>query len=243
MDFLKTEQIDGRTQATFIGNECKMYIPEDYFSEGKFAQMKGLLCETMGIFYFEADGDLRMLNFPSKIQFEYTGDFEKKRLILKPGMNSILYRVFTLKKGNAFVWDQHMEKSTDGLLFPIAQYLEGGKFPKFLKYTELVNVVLNMLKVAGEPADFFDVPFMLIELVISSASRYSKDTNIPMRKKYNGQNAYDFTYVPLKRVTATLSTLNAILGEDMSKQLLHAILRSKEGVSEPESPIEKILKY
>ena len=241
-EYLKTEEIAGRNQATFIGNECKIYIPDDYFQES-IAELNGVLCETLGIFYFRVDGELHMLKLPLMIQFQYLGQPERVQMVLKPGMQSLKYKVFTLKSGCAFIWDLNREEGQEIMEILVKKFLESGKWPKIIPYNEFVDLTFKCYQAANKPADVLNAPSTLVEMLISNSCRYKNDVTKPMRLAYNGKNAYDFTPVRLTRVTSTISTLNAIMGEDMTKQLIASVLRTREHVEEPESPIEKVIKY
>ena len=240
--YLKTEHIDGRTQCTVNTDKIEIYIPEEYF-EGSYAMLQSMLCESLGLFYFKAEGNLHLLRMPVKIEFQYIGQPEKATLVLKPGMPSIKYRIFTLTRGCAFIWNLHREKSSDDLLFIVTNFLENGKWPAFVSYDDMVGLMFDVYRACDESADVLDVPSVIVEMLISQVARYKPDAAVPMRMKYTGKNKYDYRPVRLTRVTSAMSTMNALMGEDMSKQMVASVLRTREGKDEPPSEIEEVIKY
>lgn len=240
--YLKTETIDGRTQSTVTAEEIKVYIPESYFS-GAYAELQSVLCETLGLYYFKVGSELHFLRMPIKVKFQYIGQPEKATLSLKSGMPPIKYMIFTLKKGCAFLWDLHREQSSSDLLFIVTHFLENGQWPEFVAYDEMLSIMFDVYKACHESADVLDVPSVIIEMLLSQVARSKRDSNVPLRMIYNGKNKYDYTPVRLTRVTSAMSTFNALMGEDMAKQMVASVLRTREGKDEPPNEIEEVIKY
>lgn len=60
LTFLKKEKFGLRTQETFIGNKCEIYLPKYYINKNDtnaLATELGERIRTMGLFWFKVDGE------------------------------------------------------------------------------------------------------------------------------------------------------------------------------------------
>ena len=81
--FLKEEQISLRTQLTFTGKKCEIYLPRyflDKTGETTIASEMGDRIETVGMYWFNVEGKWYELQLPiKKIQFRFSEVRKEKR--------------------------------------------------------------------------------------------------------------------------------------------------------------------
>ena len=87
--FLKKETFGLRTQETFVGNKCEIFLPKSFI--GKYDDRNPIAVElgdkvrTMGLFWFKVDDrDWYELQLPLKFEFKFSEKY-KKKLRLKEG--------------------------------------------------------------------------------------------------------------------------------------------------------------
>ena len=239
-NFLKEETFGLRTQKTFIGNTCKMYIPDYFFKDGIAADL-GNRIESMGIFVFSVDGELYDLCMPIKFQFEYR-ESEKVTKKLTPDMPEIEFMVFTLKRGDAFIYDTNHKQNVDDIKADfIDKLIEKAKMPPTVKYEDMLQTMLNAL-VATNYINL-GVSGIAYEFILSTLCRSRKSMNTPFRQAYDGKNSYGYRMSRITKIPELESTFTGITGEDINHQLVSGVLKSRNKVEEKESPIEKMIKY
>ena len=243
--FLKQDTFGLRTQETFVGNTCEIYLPEYYFNKAKpdiaIAREMGDKIETIGIFCFRVDGADYELQLPLVFQFQYS-EVGKKTCKLKPSFPEETYFVYTLKRGDAFVYDILHKKDLDDLkkIF-IGKMIENAKMPGFIPYNDAFLIFLKAMQATEFTG--LGVSGVSLEFLISEMYRNKKNMRQPFRMVYNGRNDYDYKMVRITKLPELNSTFTSLIGEDVNNQLVSSILRHREGAKDRESPIEKIIKY
>lgn len=243
--FLKKETFGLRTQETFIGNKCEIYIPSYYFNKSKpeiaIAKELGERIQTMGLFWFNVDGSWYEMQLPLKFEFQFS-ETDKRTLKIKPEFPEETYDVFILKRNDAFVYDILHKKDLDDLKKDfIGKMVENAKLPSTIAYSDSINIFLKAMQATeftGLGVSAVSIEFMLAEMY-----RNRKNMRQPFRMAYNGKNDYNYKMVRIIKLPELNSTFTSLIGEDVNNQLISSILRKREGAVERESPIEKIIKY
>lgn len=244
--FLKEETFDLRTQETFIGNTCEIYLPTYFFNKndnGAIAAVVGDRISTLGIFYFRVDGKLYSLQLPISFEFQFS-EVEKKKIRIKPGIPEIECFIYTLHNGDAFVYDVLHRQSVDDFKFFMNKMIENAKLPQYVSYNDALSIFMNAMissKATGLGVDSVSIEFLLSELY-----RNKKQMQDPFRLAYNGKNEFDYKMVRIVKVPQLNSTFTSMSGEDITTQLASSILKQRDGgsdIEEKESPIEKLIKY
>lgn len=238
--FLKEETFGLRTQKTFTGSKCKIYIPDYFFKDG-IASDLGNRIETMGILMFNVDGELYDLSMPIKFQFEYS-DSEKVTTKLTPEMPEIEFVVYTLNRGDAFMYNMSHKQNVDDIKADfIDKLIEKAKLPPTVRYENVMQTLLNAL-VATNHVNL-GVSGVSYEFILATLCRSRKSMNTPFRKAYDGKNGYGYKMSRITKIPELESTFTGITGEDINHQLVSGVLKSRNNVEEKESPIEKMIKY
>ena len=238
--FLKEETFGLRTQKTFTGKECKIYLPSYYMSDGIAADL-GHRIESMGIFVFSVDGELYDLRMPIKFQFEFT-DVEKATMRISQGMPELEYIIYTLKNGDAFMYDVNHKQNVDDIKADfIDKLIEKAKLSPDIKYEDVLQTFLNALEVTGYVT--LGVSSVSYEFILSTLARSKRSLNTAFRKNYNGNNSYDYKMIRITKIPELESTFTGITGEDINQQLVSGVLKTRNNSIQKESPIEKLIKY
>lgn len=244
--FLKEETFDLRTQETFVGNTCEIYLPTYFFDKndkGAIAAIVGDRISTIGIFYFKVDGKLYSLQLPIAFEFQFS-EQEKKKLKIKPEIPEIEYMVYTLHHGDAFVYDVLHRQNVDDFKFFMNKIIEGAKLPQYVSYDDALSIFINAMiatKATGLGVDSVSIEFLLSELY-----RNKKQMQDPFRLAYNGHNEYDYKMVRITKVPQLNSTFTSMSGEDITTQMASSIAKERDPNrrnDDKESPIEKLIKY
>lgn len=243
--FLKEETFGLRTQETFTGTTCEVYIPVGYLNKNDarpMAKELGNRLETIGLFWFRVDGkDWYELQMPIKFQLEFS-ERTKETARIRPGMPSQDYYVYTLHNGQAFVYDVlHQKKLEDITKDFVTKLLEGGKMPTTIRYSDVFNVVLSAMEVTGRTN--IGITAASLELLLAELYRCKGNLSQPFRLNYNGKNDYEYKMVNIKALPGINSTFTSILGENIQNQLTSSILRTREGKLQTPSVLEKVIKY
>lgn len=243
-DFLKIEKKDMREQATFIGDgELLFYVPKAYFDDGYAKTIENRI-RTMGIVAFKYKDKFYKLLLPIKIEFEFT-ESTKFKGKLKPEIAQMEYNVFVLKTGDAFVYDINHPQDINDLDFFFNNVIAYGKIPAFIKYNDSISVVLQLL-LSGGLKTKLGVSSVLLEGMMSQMYRNINNIYEPYRLvagKPNHHNQYDYKLVGLKKVPALTSIFSSVTGEDTTSQIANSIIRTRTGVKDFETPLEKLIKY
>lgn len=240
-DFLKTEKFGLREQLSFTREKLEIYIPAYFFEDG-IAEVVGNLIHTLGLFWFKVDGkETYECEFPIAFDFAFS-EQRKSHERVKPGLPELDYVIYTLHKGDAFVYNTNHRKDLDDLMGFIDKMIEGGKIPPDISYDEVFNIFLNMLNATGYTGGL-GISATTMEIILSQLFRCKGNMSKPFRMGYNGSNPYDYKMVRITKVPEMSSTFMGLMGEDLDQQLISAVNRTREGVTEIETPIEKTIKY
>ena len=243
LPFLKKEEFGLRTQETFTGKKCDIYLPKYYFNKNdphSIALEVGERVKTIGLFWFNVDGKLYELQLPLKFEFEFSSKRQEK-LSLKPNLPSVEYVVYTLEHGDAFVYNTKHKKDLDDFMEDfLKKFIEGAKLPSTTAYSDTLSLFLNAMVSTGTMN--IGLSSVSVEFLLSELYRDKGNMRRPFRETYNG-NEYDYKAVRIIKVPELNSTFTGLLGEDIQNQLVAAVLRTREGAPDRESPVEKVIKY
>lgn len=242
--FLKTEKTEFGEKVIFTGSKMDIYIPKYFLQpEEKIASIIGNELNTIGLFWFFADGKFYELQLPVKFSFQFS---EKRNYTgkIKPTMPSLEYTIFTLKTGDAFMTDVSYKQKFEDLAEFISKMIEGAKLPPTVEYDEVFTLFARALEITGINAKL-GVPSLTIEFILSELFREKKNMTNPYRLVYDGKRYSPFGYkmVRIVKVPSLNSTFTSIIGEDLKQQIVSSILRTREKKGEKVSPIEKVMKY
>lgn len=243
--FLKKETFGLRTQETFIGNRCEIYLPAYFFNKSKpeiaIAKELGDRVNTMGLFWFKVDGQLYELQLPLKFEFQFS-ETDKKKFRIKPELPENEYNIYILKNGDAFIYEVLHKKDLDDLKKDfIGKMIENAKLPDTIPYDECLNIFLKAMQ--ASEIDDLGISSVSIEFMLSEMYRNKRNMRQPFRMVFNGNNKFDYKMVRITKLPELNSTFTSLIGEDINNQLVSSILRKREGAVERETPIEKIIKY
>lgn len=239
--FFKTETKGLREQVTFIGNRLEAFIPTSFF-DSNFATNIGNNLEVLGMFWFRVDGRMYELKFPVKLMMGFTDTRTEKGFRLALNIPAADYTVYVLHNGDPFIVDRNYQVGLDPLQFFLMKIIEGGKIPAYIAYSDVANIFFDAL-IASDIKTGLSVPAVSLEFLLSEQLRTKANMSNPFRKNYNGKNDYAYKMVKMTKIPQLSSTFSSLIGEDSNNQLVNSVLRTREGKTEIESPIEKIIKY
>ena len=241
LPFFKQETINLRTQETFTGNKCLIYIEEKIVKNDQLTTITGNILKTIGLFWFEVDGEFYELQVPIPIEIQFS---EKKNETkrLRDNLPILNYTVFQLNRGDAFIYDINHRQDTNDLRTFIVKLLENGNLPATVSYNDSIVMLMKMFDTTGNNG--LGVSMASYEFLISELYRWKHDESYPFRLKYNKDRPYDFKSVRSTKVPQLNSTFTGLIGEDIGTQILAGVVRNRAGNKfNRESPIEKTIKY
>lgn len=233
----------------FKGEVMKIYLPKTNF-EKNISEFNGNFINTMGIFLFEVTtfqnieknirGKIYTLKLPVIITFQYN-DIETIRTKLKDEIPEDLYNVFVLKNDDIFMTNKKIEMGIDNCS-KFVNMLHGGNIPNIIPYDEIILLYLQTLSLNNMS---FNNKSVMYEMIISELCRYKNDPKYPFRKVCNRDDIKltDYKNINIKDVAALSSTFASIAFEDINRSMIASVNRTRNNVQEPESPIEKTIKY
>ncbi len=243
--FLTEEHVGMRTQFTFTGDELFIYLPKYYLDkESKFGEIIGNIIETLGLFWFKTSNRWYELTLPIRMRFEYDEEVEPFTGKLKPELPSLEYRVFKLKKGDAFIVDVMHVVKIDDLEFMLLKVIDMGKLPATVSYEESISIFHKLL-LASKTGAKLGVASSMLEIVLSEIYRNKHNPAQPFRQLLNSNpnaSLYDFKQVRMTKIPQMNSVFNSLTGEDTFNQIANCVVRVREGHQDRISPMEKLLK-
>lgn len=237
--FLKEESFGMRHQLTVDCDKLEIYLPKYYMDEGAMAVQVGEYIETMGIFWFKADGKWYEISLPLRFQFGYS-DRTRFNGKIQPDMPSLEYDVFVLVKGDIFCYDINHRESIDDIQFFMNKMVEGGKIPPTVSYSDVLSLFVSALEATN--CVKLGVSSVTYELLLSELYRSKHRLNDPFRMHASKDNAYDYKMIRVTKIPELTSTYMGLAGEDNNQQIVSAILNNREHRVEKLSPVEKLLK-
>jgi hypothetical protein len=224
----------------------EVYLPEAYF-QNSVAQMMGNSIVTLGIFNFGiyADekaqtGKIYQMALPVDITISFTGSYKAEKK-LKPELDSTVYNVLTLKRGDIFIKDLNIVQDSDSASRFI-KLLHGGKLPTDIPYEKVIDIYHKALGVNGVN---LGVPSVTLEFIIAELYRNKRDLSQPFRKVAGKGtvNMLEYQTTNLKSLAALNSTFTALSFENMNQSIISSVKKSRDNSKETISPVEKTIKY
>lgn len=224
---------------------AEFYIPKVYFDGGRYAEDRGSIIETLGLFHVGIfkNGELqemKIFNAPTMLNL-FVNDSEERDVKL-PGNNDGLTpcKVIKYNKGH---------KITDAGVIQDASNVESfldliikGKIPNNIPYNETLNIWRRNQELNGA---HLGVPSVILELILSVTYR---DKDDPGRKfsRVIGANpeTSPFAYVTnnFRQVCQYTSTFAGLTFEDIDSMISTSLNRTRNHGEEAYSPLESLLK-
>lgn len=228
----------------FCSDYMEIYIPLSYFDKASpIAVNNGSSIDTFGVLYTRQfpdgnEGPLKLFNIPTVISLML---YEFRTDKIKIHDKTIDVMVLEYLK-DSYVLHQTVPNGREVAESFLATML-GGKLPKTLNYTKIIDIWWKNLEIAGVS---FKVPSKIFEMII--ASIYRSPTNSKDRYgQYYGRQAapsgYDYQTADVRSVVRDLSTFSGMVFEDIGTMISNGINNSISGVEEPVSPLERIIHY
>ena len=220
----------------------EIYIPMEYFNN-KIAVNKGSAIETLGLVYIRSykngtAGPIQFLNIPTVINL-MVYDFKQESI----NVNNATIDVMTLQYlKDAYVLHQTVAKGRD-IANTFLDMMLGGKLPKNLNYTNVIDVWWRNLEISGIS---YKVPSKILEMIIATIYRNPNDMKQRYGQYYGKQtnpSGYDYKTGNVRTVVKDLSTFSGMVFEDIGNMISNGINNSIDKIDEPVSPLEKIIHY
>lgn len=223
----------------------EVYIPMSFFdTAGKFATDNGetirvIACLPIGIYENGAFKEFRTLKLAECMDL-YVYDSEIKQMLI-PGMQQEEpVRVLKYFEGQEIMNNFIIHNSLNVQRF--MDMILKGKLPPTLRYDYSMllwnkNLELNELSLG--------VPATNRELILSVQYRDKSAPTRTFAERLNSDpNAtmLDFIMVNNRQICQFTSTFTALTFEDFDSMVTSSLKRTKEGIQEPVSPLEQIIK-
>jgi hypothetical protein len=242
LPFLMKKTEEQITSYTYNGDSVlEIFLPTMNFerSNGRtnLSTRIGKLIDTVGIFYFYEGKNLYFSSLPVNIQFEFTSERQQKAFKLNPKIPPNNYTVFTLTKGDKFIYDDIYllnVKDVNGILNTFYQaYL-----PNNTAYKDVYKILSNAFFATQMK---FPAVSVLLESLLSQLYRSKTNLYDPFRMKYNGKNEYSYRNINIKKVPEVSSLFSSLMGEDGYYQLTQIISNKDNKELARKNAIETIL--
>lgn len=228
----------------FIGEELRVYIPEDYFEKrlandtGGYVSVFGLLETEM--FKGGKSQGVEVLNMPTMIEI-FPSALEPETLSLtgKDG-DKTRYSVAIFYNGDSFTNINVRQDSTNVELF--FKMMTGGKVLSAVPYDQLLNVWQKNLSMNGIN---LGVPSTVLEIIIREIYRDPTNPEYTFSNLYNRDPKIDqksYRSANIREVCARNSNFAAMTFEDMDQMINSSINTTTFKKSQTVSPVEKIIK-
>jgi hypothetical protein len=216
---------------------AEVMIPSSYFKDG-IARWIGDRVSTLCIFEFVTftsenakSGVKHLMSLPLEKVLSFSSHYEDGK-----GEDKMV--ILQLRKGDVFMDSMDVTRSAESTKSFI-KLLHSGHMPEMLPYDQVLRTYMDSLEINGVD---LEVPFVILENIISEIYRNAKDITVPARK-IAGLPGAVLKPVNLKRLAQLNSTFAAISFEDMGQSIVTSIGRSKKGIKDAESPVEKSILY
>lgn len=227
----------------YCNEYMEIYIPMEYFDDGKYAINKGMSVESFGIVYARSfpngtEGPIQLMDLPIVVEFAL---YEFRYETIK--IHNINLEVMVLEyPKDSYMFHQTLAKGRTVAESFLSSIL-AGKLPKTLYYPDIINKWWRNMDIASVS---FKVPSKIFEMII--ASIYRNPHNIKERYgqyygKQTNPNGYDYVTGNVRNVVKNLSTFSGMVFEDISGMISNGINNGLNDTEEPISPLEKIIHY
>jgi len=227
----------------FMGKYMEIYIPSYYFNLN-MARFINEKVETLGIFIIrifkeentKTNALLHIYKFPAKVTTVPTSISKEVKRI---NGNEDEFYVLKYYKNDIFL-DSTIFIQDSTFVSNFIDLNNKGKLPSFLDYEDPVRLQIECISLHGQS---FDVPGCLMEIISSEIQRCENDKTKSYRFEATNKNNKNSTSISIQALPSYNNTFSAVTFEDIDYQLIGSINRTKKGVKEIESPLEKVIKY
>lgn len=226
----------------FTGEECRVYIPEEYF-EKRLAEDFGSSLMVLGLLdvaLFKGDKMVskHTLNLPTMITM-YPTEMDKEELSIVEGVTD-RYRVAKFFNGDQFTKRFIAQDSTNVEKF--LKLMMGGKLPRTVPYGKVLEIWQKNLEINGVR---LGVPSTILEIIIREIYRDASTPELPFAMKIgNDKSTSEHAYRPanIREICARNSTFAALTFEDMDQMITSSLNINRYNKQQSVSPIEKLIK-
>lgn len=221
----------------------EIYIPDEYLDKSKTVE-NGTTYTTLGILPYSViiDGKVVFsdtLKIPQIISINVT---EKRRdsIRLSKYTESPTSVTVILYQPGEPITSEYTEASAS-LAAIIMDLLLGGNIPSTIPYWDINDIFQNAFKLNKVN---IPIPSFIVEDMIATLYRSPKNPENKFAKDVGRNptiNPLNYTAMSYRDVTRYISTFAGMTSEVMGQALLYGIKRTKEGKTEPESPIERTI--
>jgi hypothetical protein len=222
---------------------CEIYIPTTYFDTAGFATNNGSTIETLGLLYIQefkngAPQGIKLLNIPTILTINIYETSETAITI--HGLTIDVLSCNYVK--DSFMFFEYITQGREvAELF--LRYMMNGKLPKTLDYAKIADIWWKNLELANIS---FNVPSKIYESIIASIYRNPNDVKQRFGEYYGKSpfiSGYRYKTGNIRDIVENLSTFSGLVYEDINRMITSGINNTIEGVEEPVSPLEKIIRY
>ena len=218
-------------------------IPKNYFDKGTYAVEESSFVRVFGLFpvvyYYNDKPEMKTLNCPFFIKaYKYLTDEGDRDL---PGEG--VTRCFILKylKGQKIMESSVEEDSNDAVTY-IRKFINMGKIPKTIPYSQSPSVWQKNKEVAGVD---FGVRTEVEETILSLVYRNPKELGEKFATPYGSDlsvGEYDFVEANNRQIAQYASTFTSMTFEDLDSMITTSLNRTRTKGKELYTPVEDIIK-
>lgn len=221
----------------------EIYILEELFEKG-LAEDGNQVVKTFGVlpvglFKGGKRTEIRTLAIPYKIEFLVHEKIKEEVSDLYGDETNSPCLVLHYYKGQRIMQDGIVENADNVEMY--LKLLMSSRIPKTTKYDDIFTLWLESCRVNKK---FLGVPGLIMELIVTAAYRDptqpSREFGVLMGSDKN-HSPYDYVTINNRKVVQQTNTFGGFSFEDFNGTMIAAMNRSKRGIKETETPIEKII--
>ena len=221
----------------------EFYIPKSYF-ENKFAEDLGEIIRTfgllnVGIFSNGNLKEIKVLNLPTSIDL-FVNDREEREVSFPNHESPDSCTVLKYNKGDKIMKNSVVQDSANAEQF--VDMINKGQLPDIIPYNKSIDVWKKNMELNGVN---LGVPYVIFELILSTAYRYKKDPTQKFGKAAADNlsiSEYEYVMNRIREICQYTSTFTGMTFEDMDSMITTSLKRTKTGGIEAVSPIEDLIK-
>ena len=227
----------------FVPNTIfEVYIPMDFYEVKLVEDLGGVInlfsLVPAGVFKGDKLDRFVTINVPCWNKFNlYTSE---NRIVNIPGLGETPCKVLRYLPGQQMCESTLLEDSINAQMF--LRQITYGKVPPTIPFKEALNVWVKNQNLTNVD---YDVPFVILEVVLACCYRYKKN---PVKKfsEVYGKNPdidqYDYEMAGIRRICQLTSTFTGITFESFDDMATTSINRARDKGEETESPLEMLFK-
>lgn len=211
------------------------YFPRAYFDDA-ISEWNGEKLKTLCVFEFRAfakegsqPGPMRLMAMPLVGELSFSSTYDD-------GEGENARSVLQFRQGEVVMESLIFQKSAENVKL-FVKLVHSGKIPAALPYDEVMQTYADCMALNGID---LGVPSSVLEATVAELHRDPAVPAIPYRM---GKMTSPPFRTSLKRLGMLSSTFAAVTFEDMGQSVVASVARSRKGLPEATSPVEKTLGY